>query len=87
MARRLKVPEEQLEAVAADELAIFEPAWRAALSFANDLTRDRGVVGDEGFAAVSSHFSTEQIVEVTAVVSLFNYFNRFANGLKIPVTR
>ena len=78
--------EELLEAVAADDLAGFEPAWRAALEYANDVTRGGGVVTDDRFAALARHFTTEQIVEVTAVIGLFNYFNRFANGLNIPVT-
>jgi len=86
LARRLKVSDEQLAAVERDELAGFEPAWRAALEFANDMTRHGGVVNDNRFAALAAHFATEQIVEITAVIALFNYFNRFANGLKIPVT-
>ena len=86
MARRLKVSEEQLIAVERDELAVFDPDWRAALEFANDVTRYGGVVADERYAALARHFTTEQIVEVTAVIALFNYFNRFANGLNIPVT-
>ncbi len=87
MARRLKLSDEELAAVAADDLAIFEPSWRTALTFANDITRAGGNVADERFAELAAHFSTEQLVEITAVVALFNYFNRFANGLKIPVTR
>ena len=86
MARRLKVPEDLLDAVARDDLAALEPAWRAALEFANDVTRQGGVVTDDRFATLRGHFTTEQIVELTAVVGLFNYFNRFANGLNIPVT-
>lgn len=86
MARRLKISEDQLAGVARDDLAAFDPAWRAALEFANDVTRHGGVVGDDRFAALAEHFTTEQIVEVTAVIALFNYFNRFANGLNIPVT-
>jgi len=86
LARRLKVTEEQLSAVARDDLAGFDGAWRTALEFANDVTRQGGVVGDDRFAALAGHFTTEQIVEVTAVIALFNYFNRFAKGLNIPVT-
>jgi alkylhydroperoxidase family enzyme len=86
LARRLKVSEELLDAVARDDLAAVEPAWRAALEYANDVTRAGGVVADDRFAALERHFTTEQIVEVTAVIGLFNYFNRFANGLNIPVT-
>jgi alkylhydroperoxidase family enzyme len=86
LARRLKVSEEQLSAVARDDLAGFDAAWKAALEFANDVTRHGGVVGDDRFGALAEHFTTEQIVELTAVIALFNYFNRFANGLNIPVT-
>jgi alkylhydroperoxidase family enzyme len=86
LARRLKVSDAELAAVEHDELAIFEPAWRAALEFANDVTRGGGVVADDRFAALAEHFTTEQIVEVMAVIALFNYFTRFANGLNIPVT-
>ncbi len=78
--------EDQLAAVARDDLAGFEPAWKAALEFANDVTRHGGVVRDDRFAALAGHFATDQIVEITAVIALFNYFNRFANGLNIPVT-
>ena len=31
--------------------------------------------------------SEPQVVEITAVIGLFNYFNRFANALDIPPTR
>ena len=78
--------DELLASVANDDLASFEPAWRAALEYANDLTRAGGVVTDDRFSELARHFTAEQIVEVTAVVGLFNYFNRFANGLNIPVT-
>ena len=86
MARRLKVSEEVLDAVARDDLGAVEPAWRAALEYANDVTRGGGVVSDERFAMLERHFTPEQVVEITAVIGLFNYFNRFANGLNIPVT-
>ena len=86
MARRLKVSEEQLDAVACDDLTTFEAPWRAALEFANDVTRHGGVVADARFAPLAEHFTVDQIVEITAVIALFNYFNRFANGLNIPVT-
>jgi alkylhydroperoxidase family enzyme len=86
LARRLKVSEDELAAVERNELGRLDPAWRAALEFANDVTRGGGVVEDERFEPLRAHFTTEQIVEVTAVIGLFNYFNRFANGLNIPVT-
>lgn len=38
-------------------------------------------------STLARHWTPEQIVEITAVVALFNYFNRFALALRIPVTR
>ena len=51
------------------------------------MTPTGGHVGDAPFAELSRHWTPAQIVEITAVVALFNYFNRFANALAIPVTR
>ena len=83
----MSVSEEQLAQLALGDFASFEPGWRAALVFADEMTRTGGPVTDDRFAALSASFSDEQIVEITAVAALFNYFNRFANSLNIPVTR
>ena len=42
---------------------------------------------DEVFEALARDRDAGQILEITAVVALFNYFNRFANALRIPPTR
>ena len=65
----------------------FGPAWRAALSAAEAMTSDTGRIPEESFHELATHWSPEQIVEIVAVVGLFNYFNRFANALDIPPTR
>jgi len=83
----MSVSEEMLSQLAVGQLDDFEPAWRAALVFADEMTRSGGPVSDVHFADLTAHFSTGQIVEITAVAALFNYFNRFANSLNIPVTR
>ena len=83
----MAVTEEQLDEVAAGRFGGFEPAWGAALAFADEMTRMGGHVSDESFATLAAAFTDAQIVEITAVAALFNYFNRFANSLKIPVTR
>ena len=51
------------------------------------MTPTRGRVDDAAFAELASHWTAAQIVEITAVVALFNYFNRFAEALAVPVTR
>jgi len=51
------------------------------------MTPTPGVVPPDIYTALEAHWSPAQIVEITAVIGLFNFFNRFANALDIPVTR
>ena len=87
MARRLGTSEAELEALRQGDLTPFEPAWRAALRFAEQGTPTGAVVAPELFAELAGYWTEPQIVEITAVIALFNYFNRFALALEIPVTR
>jgi alkylhydroperoxidase family enzyme len=87
LARRLGATEEQLAAVARGDEAPFEPAWRAALRFATAVTPVAPHVDDATYGELASHWTPAQIVEITSVISLFSYFNRFALALRIPVTR
>ena len=87
MARRLGASQEQLDAVATGELAVFEPAWRAAIAYAEQMTPTRPSVDAHTYGALAGHWTAPQIVEITAVAALFNYFNRFALALEVPVTK
>jgi len=87
LARRLGATDAQLSAAAGGDASSFEPAWRAAIEYAGAVTRGGGKVPDALFAGLAAHWSAPQIVEITAVIALFNYFNRFANALDIPRTR
>jgi alkylhydroperoxidase family enzyme len=51
------------------------------------MTPTPGNVSRELFAALERHWSSAQIVEITSVICMFNFFNRFANALVIPVSR
>ena len=62
-------------------------SWRSALHYAAAVTPTGGEASDEIFAALARDWTAEEIVEITAVIGLFNYFNRFAEALRIPVTR
>lgn len=86
LARRVGAKDEQIEALAADDLSPFPPAWQAAFRYTDAMTL-HAKVDDETFARLAEHWNAAQIVEITAVVGLFNYFNRFANALDIPPTR
>jgi len=50
------------------------------------MTRDNGEVTDALFEEVRTHFDEPQVVEMACVIGLFNYFNRFNNALRMPVT-
>ena len=87
MARRLGASEEQVADLARGDVSRFEPAWAAALTYAAHMTPTGATVGGDAYAALAEHWEPPQIVEITAVAALFNYFNRFAIALEVPVTR
>lgn len=87
MARRLGATTAQLDSLARGEYDVFEESWRSAMRYADAMTPTPGIVSDQVYADVASHWSPAQIVEITAVICMFNFFNRFAHALGIPVTR
>lgn len=87
MARRLGATPELIAALELGDHGDLQSAWRVALRYAEAMTPTRGAVPDELFTELRSHWSEAQVVEITAVVALFNYFNRFAEALAIPITR
>ena len=74
LSRKHGATDEQITWLEAGQFDGFEPGWRAALT-------------DEIYAELARWWTAPQIVEITAVVGFFNYFNRFAEALRIPVTR
>ena len=76
-----------LEYIEGGQFAGFEPSWRAALDFADAMTPTSGDVTDEIYAELARWWTPPQIIEITSVIGFFNYFNRFAEALRIPVTR
>ena len=79
--------EAQLDAVARADYEVFDEPWRAAMRYADEMTPTPGIVSDETFATLASHWSPSQIVEITSVICMFAFFNRFAHALDIPITR
>jgi len=86
LSRRLGGSEAQLDAVARAEYTVFDGPWRAAMRFADAMTPTPGIVSKPVYDDLASHWSAAQIVEITAVIAMFNFFNRFAHALAIPVT-
>ncbi|HZT72673.1 MAG TPA: hypothetical protein VE996_03395 [Terriglobales bacterium] len=87
MARRLGWSEEILARLEEPEALPLEEPVRAALRFAERMTLDSNGVDDALFAALRAHFEEGEIVEIAAVIGLFNYFNRFNNALQMEPTK
>lgn len=89
MAKQLGASEALLDAMYhIDEHAeLFTPAERAALTLAERMTTDAHSVDEEVWAELRTHWDEGQIVELAAVIGLFNYFNRFNDALHVPVTQ
>jgi uncharacterized peroxidase-related enzyme len=89
LAVQLGVTEDLLDAMYhIDEHAHrFTPAERAALRLAERMTTDARGVDEDVWADLQEHFDEGQIVELAAVIGLFNYFNRFNDALKVEVTQ
>jgi len=69
------------------DLTSFDEPWSAALRVAETMTNNRGRVPTDVYATLTSHWNSGEIIEIIAVVGLFNYFNRFAIALDIPPTK
>ena len=65
---------------------MFTPAEQAALAFAERMTTDAHGVSEDTFIDLREHFDEGEVIEIAAVIGLFNYFNRFNDALTIQVT-
>ncbi len=74
-----------MEALQGKGTAEFAPAERAAIAFAEEMTRARGV-SEATFAELRKHFDERAIVEIAAVTACFNYTNRFNTALDMDLT-
>jgi alkylhydroperoxidase family enzyme len=64
----------------------YSEAARLALRVA-ERTRQLGLGLDDAlYAALEREFSVVEILEITAVATAFQFFNRFVDALRIPVT-
>lgn len=85
MAKQLGATEELLDAMYhIDQHAdMFSDAELAALALAERMTTDSHGVDEEVWATVREQFDDGQIIELVAVIGLFNYFNRFNDAIHV----
>jgi alkylhydroperoxidase family enzyme len=63
--------------------AAFDAKDKATVLFADRLTRGAAAVREATLEELRKHFSEEQIVELTLVVCMANFTNRFNDGLQV----
>src|SRR4051794_1275950 len=81
-ARKSGITEEEIRAIESEQDSGFSPADQAAVAYARELTRS-AKASDARREALGQHFTDEQIVEITLVIAMSNFTNRFNNGLNI----
>ena len=85
-ARKLGVSDEKLAAVWEYRASpLYSEAERVALDYALAAASVPNDVTDELFAALRRHWDEGQIVEITAVISLFGFMNRWNDSMATPL--
>ena len=87
MARQIGYTESEIEEL--DRVAqsqVFDPSLKTALLYAEAMTRDAHRVGTKLFEEMRKHYKDSEIMEITAVVGLTNYWNRFTTALRIDLS-
>lgn len=90
MAKQLGVTEELLDALyhIDQHREMFTERELAALRFAEIMTTSARDVNEELWDELQAHFDDGEIVELSSVIGLFNFFNRYADALEIrPPTK
>lgn len=87
MARRYGATDEVLATLHDLEGCPLPESERAALRFAEVVTRDAHQVDAATIDALRAHWTDDQIVELTCVIGLFNYLNRFAEATGLRPTQ
>ena len=65
----------------------FDEKEKAALAYAQQLTLDAHGIDDALFARLRAHYDEGEIVELSALAGLFNYFNRVNDALQMEPTK
>ncbi len=65
----------------------FDEKEKAALAYAKQLTFDAHGIDDAMFARLRQHYDEGEIVEISAMAGMFNYFNRVNDALQVEPTK
>ncbi|MCP5087239.1 MAG: carboxymuconolactone decarboxylase family protein [Rhodobacteraceae bacterium] len=87
LGRAVGFSDEQILAIEGDynNSALFTDAEKAAIAWAECLTEKTYRQNPQVMDELKTHFSNEQIVEITMVSGFFNFWNRFTDGLQVDL--
>jgi uncharacterized peroxidase-related enzyme len=74
---------EEIEEMENPESANLSDAEKAALRYAEAMTKNPGSIPDSIYNELKKYYSDSQIVEITALAALYNMINRFNEALKL----
>ncbi len=85
LARQIGVSEDLLDALyhIDEHKAAFTARELAALRYAEIMTTSARDVDEDLWDELQSYFDDGELVELSTVIGLFNFFNRFADALHI----
>jgi alkylhydroperoxidase family enzyme len=86
-AERTGATKEQIAALLDFESGPFAEKEKAALRFGLEMTRHANEISEETFRELSAYFDEGEVLEIAAVVGLFNYFNRVNEALGVEPTQ
>lgn len=75
---------DELRGLAGELSDAFGAAELAALRYAEAVTCNPNEIDDQVLQPLRAHFDTEEILEITVIVSMKNFWNKFASALQIP---
>ncbi len=61
------------------------PREKAAVLWAEHITKNTARSRDDVFTEVQRHFSEPEIVDLTLICCYFNFFNRLTDSLRMPI--
>jgi alkylhydroperoxidase family enzyme len=90
LGRKMGLSEEQIAAARGDAYMaspLFDDRQKAAIRWAEVVTRMTARDDEAAFAAMKTHFSEQQIVELTVFCGMWNYSNRLCEALHVDLER
>ncbi|WP_287128990.1 carboxymuconolactone decarboxylase family protein [Candidatus Cyanaurora vandensis] len=86
MLRKLNTPEEKIQQVARFAGSdLYSPTEKLALEYAERITVPSTSVSESFFHQLKDHFSEPDLVELTALIGVLNFWTKVIDALEVPL--